>query len=145
MATPLPFSRIRLAALANSCLLFLAVGGIMIEAVQRFARPQPVETSMVIWVAAAGIVINMATAMLFWKGQKDDINLRGAFIHMVADAAVSLGVSREDLEKFFGTVTAAGRITNDWTVEEEQDLTVYVAEEPREALQALWPKLAGRN
>jgi cobalt-zinc-cadmium efflux system protein len=81
-----------LAALANSCLLFLAIGGIMIEAVQRFARPQPVETNMVIWVAAVGIVINMATAMLFWKGQKDDINLRGAFIHMVADAAISLGV-----------------------------------------------------
>ena len=60
-------------------------------------------------------------------------------------AAVSLGVSREDLEKFFGTVTAAGRITNDWTVEEEQDLTVYVCEQPRESLQSLWPKLAGRN
>ncbi len=58
---------------------------------------------------------------------------------------ISLGVSREDLETFFGTVTAAGRITNDWTVEEEQDLTVYVCEDPRETLQLLWPKLAGRN
>jgi cobalt-zinc-cadmium efflux system protein len=81
-----------LAALVNSCLLFLAIGGIIIEALQRFARPEAIETKMVIGVAAAGIVINMATAMLFWKGQKHDINLRGAFMHMVADAAISLGV-----------------------------------------------------
>jgi len=58
---------------------------------------------------------------------------------------ISLGVSREDLARFCGTVTAAGRITNDWTVEEEQDVSVYVCEQPNVTLQDLWPKLAGRN
>jgi hypothetical protein len=61
------------------------------------------------------------------------------------DVVISLGVSREDLEKFCASVTAAGRITNDWTVEEEQDVSVYVCERPRVTLQALWPTLAGRN
>lgn len=81
-----------LAALLNSCLLFLAIGAIIIEALQRFARPAPVQTDMMIWVAVVGIAINFGTAMLFWKGQKDDLNLRAAFIHMVADAAISAGV-----------------------------------------------------
>ena len=58
---------------------------------------------------------------------------------------VTLGVSREDLLRFYGVVTPAGRLTNDWTVEEEQDITVYVAEQPKTTLQELWPKLAGRN
>ncbi len=58
---------------------------------------------------------------------------------------ITLGVSREDLEKYCGTVTAAGRITNEWTVEEEQDITVYVCEDPHVTLQELWPSLAGRN
>jgi hypothetical protein len=58
---------------------------------------------------------------------------------------VTLGVSREDLLRFYGVVTPAAHLANDWTVEEEQDLTVYVAEQPRQTLQELWPKLAGRN
>ena len=58
---------------------------------------------------------------------------------------ITLGVSRRDLEPLCGTVTAAGRITNDWTVEEEQDISVYVCEQPKRTLQALWPELAGRN
>jgi hypothetical protein len=61
------------------------------------------------------------------------------------NVVITLGVSREDLEKFCGTATAAGRITNDWTVEEEQDVSVYVCEHPNVTLQALWPTLAGRN
>ena len=61
------------------------------------------------------------------------------------NVVISLGVSREDLGRFFDSVTPAGRITNDWTVEEEQDLTVYVCERPHEPLQSLWPQLAGRN
>ena len=81
-----------LAALLNACLLFLAVGGIIIEAVQRFAHPAPIQTQMMIWVAAVGIAINFGTAMLFWKGQKHDLNLRAAFIHMIGDAAISAGV-----------------------------------------------------
>ncbi len=81
-----------LAALANAALLFVAVGGILFEALQRFFEPAPIAGMTVVWVAAIGIVINTATAMMFWHGQKDDINVRGAFLHMAADAAVSLGV-----------------------------------------------------
>ena len=58
---------------------------------------------------------------------------------------ITLGVSREDLERFYGVVTVAAHFTNEWTVEEEQDLTVYVCEQPKQTLQALWPSLAGRN
>lgn len=81
-----------LAALANAALLFIAVGGIVIESVRRFFEPAVIDSTTVIWVAAIGIVINTATAMMFFHGQKDDINIRGAFLHMVADALVSVGV-----------------------------------------------------
>ena len=59
--------------------------------------------------------------------------------------AISLGVTKEDLEKFFDTVTPAGRVINTWGVPEESDVSIYVAEHPRTTLQALWPSLAGRN
>jgi len=81
-----------LAALTNAGLLFIAVGGIVIESVRRFFNPAFIESSTVIWVAALGIIINTATAMMFFHGQKDDLNIRGAFLHMVADALVSVGV-----------------------------------------------------
>src|SRR5476651_2070679 len=81
-----------LASLFNAVLLLVAVGMILWEAVQRLARPEPVAETTVIWVAAIGIAINTATALMFLRGGKDDINIRGAFLHMAADAAVSLGV-----------------------------------------------------
>ena len=81
-----------LAALANAALLLIAVGAIMVEAVQRLVHPQPVEGGVMMAVAAAGIVINTATALLFLAGRKHDINMRGAFIHMAGDALVSVGV-----------------------------------------------------
>ncbi len=81
-----------LAALINSMLLMLVVGGIAVEAVQRLLNPVPVATLTVIWVALGGIVINTATALLFLRGREHDLNVRGAFVHMAADAAVSLGV-----------------------------------------------------
>lgn len=81
-----------LAALMNACLLFLAIGAIVIEAVQRLGHPSPIQTKMMIWVAVVGIAVNFGTAMLFWKGQKDDLNLRSAFMHMIGDAAISAGV-----------------------------------------------------
>jgi len=81
-----------LAALANAALLFVVVGAIVIEAVHRFFSPAEMASMTVVWVACIGIVINTATALMFWHGQKDDINVRGAFLHMAADAAVSLGV-----------------------------------------------------
>ena len=81
-----------LAALANSILLLVAVGGIALEAIRRFMVPQPVAAGPVIAVAAAGVAINGATAMFFFRSRKSDINLRAAFSHMAADAGVSLGV-----------------------------------------------------
>jgi cobalt-zinc-cadmium efflux system protein len=79
------------AALANAVLLLVACGGIAWEAVRRLQSPEPVAGPIVIAVAALGVVINTLTALLFLKGHSD-ANVRGAFLHMAADAAVSLGV-----------------------------------------------------
>ncbi len=81
-----------LAALANAVFLLLACGAIALEAVQRFASPHPIEGLTVIVVAAIGIVVNGVSAWLFASGSKGDMNVRGAYLHMAADAAVSLGV-----------------------------------------------------
>jgi cobalt-zinc-cadmium efflux system protein len=81
-----------LAALGNAALLFVAIGGILVHAVQRFFHPSDVHSMTIIWVAAVGIVINFGTAMLFHKGQEKDLNIRGAYLHMMADAVISLGV-----------------------------------------------------
>ncbi|MXO58149.1 cation diffusion facilitator family transporter [Altererythrobacter salegens] len=81
-----------LAALANAGLLLVALGAILVETVDRFMNTAPVEGWTMIVVAGIGIVINTATALLFARGRKDDINIRGAFLHMAADALVSLGV-----------------------------------------------------
>lgn len=80
-----------LAALANALLLLVAVGAIALEAVQRLGNPPPVPGGTVMLVAAAGILVNLATAVLFMRGQHD-LNVRGAYLHMMADAAVSAGV-----------------------------------------------------
>ncbi len=81
-----------LAALLNALFLLLACGAIAWEAIERFASPSEVASTTVMIVASVGIVINTATALLFMRGQKEDINIRGAFLHMMADAAVSAGV-----------------------------------------------------
>ncbi len=81
-----------LAALLNALLLLVAVGAIAWEAISRFQDPAPVSSETVIWVASVGIAINFGTALLFMRGQKDDINVRGAFLHMMADAGVSAAV-----------------------------------------------------
>ena len=81
-----------LAALANAMLLILATGAIVWEASQRLFHPEAVGGITVIWVALTGVVINTATALLFMRGSEHDLNLRGAYLHMAADAAVSLGV-----------------------------------------------------
>jgi len=81
-----------LAALGNAALLFAATGAILTEAVRRLLEPQPVAAGLVVWVAAIGIAINAATAIMFMRGRHHDLNIRGAFLHMVGDAAVSLGV-----------------------------------------------------
>ncbi|WP_298422705.1 cation diffusion facilitator family transporter [Rhodoblastus sp.] len=81
-----------LAALFNAVFLLVTVGAISLEAVQRLAAPEPVAEKTVMIVAAIGILINGVTAWLFASGSKDDINLRGAFLHMASDALVSAGV-----------------------------------------------------
>ncbi len=81
-----------LAALFNALLLLIGVGGILWEAIGRFRDPPPVAGGTVIWVAALGILVNGATALLFLSGRKTDLNVRGAFLHMAADAGVSAGV-----------------------------------------------------
>ena len=81
-----------LASLANALLLLVAVGGVVWEAVQRLQKPEPVVETTVIIVALIGIAINTGTAVMFMAGRKNDINIQGAFMHMAADAAVSLGV-----------------------------------------------------
>ena len=81
-----------LAALANAMLLVLASGAIAWEAVQRFSHPPVIAGLTVTIVAAIGIAINGLSAWLFMKGSKSDLNVRGAYLHMAADAAVSLGV-----------------------------------------------------
>ena len=81
-----------LAALANAILLLLACGAIALEAAQRIATPHPVAGMTVSIVAAIGVVINGFSAWLFMAGSKGDLNIRGAYLHMAADAAISLGV-----------------------------------------------------
>jgi cobalt-zinc-cadmium efflux system protein len=81
-----------LAALFNAIVLLVAIGGIAWEAIRRFAAPEPVVGQTVIVVAAIGIAVNGITALLFASGRKGDLNIRGAFLHMAADAAVSAGV-----------------------------------------------------
>jgi cobalt-zinc-cadmium efflux system protein len=81
-----------LAALANAGLLLVALGAILFETIDRLFDPAPVQGMTMIVVAGVGIVINGATALLFASGRKHDINIRGAFMHMAADALVSVGV-----------------------------------------------------
>lgn len=80
-----------LAALANAILLIFACGAITFEAVRRIADPAPVESGLIMAVAGIGFIINLGTALLFMKDHHD-LNARGAYLHMMADAGVSLGV-----------------------------------------------------
>src|SRR5262249_48690988 len=79
-----------LAALGHGGLLLAAVGAVAWEAVGRLRHPGPVGAKVVMAVAAVGVVINAISALLFFRGGKSDANLRGAFLHLAADAAVSL-------------------------------------------------------
>ena len=81
-----------LAALINAALLLLVTGGIAWEAILRFRHPSEVQGMTVIIVAAVGVGINLATALLFMSGRKGDLNVRAAFTHMAGDAAIALGV-----------------------------------------------------
>jgi cobalt-zinc-cadmium efflux system protein len=81
-----------LASLINAVVLLIGCGAIAVEAIRRFNDPAPIGGNTVMAVAAVGIAINGATALMFMRGRKDDLNIKGAFLHMAADAAVSAGV-----------------------------------------------------
>lgn len=81
-----------LISLLNAVILLIAVGAIVVEAVHKFRVPTMVDGAAVSWTAAVGIIINGLTVVLLMHGQKSDINVRGAFLHMLADTLVSVGV-----------------------------------------------------
>ena len=81
-----------LAALFNAIILLIAVGAITIEAIRRLINPESVQGTTMMIVAGIGVIINAVTAWLFIKGKERDINIRGAYLHMAADAGVSVGV-----------------------------------------------------
>ena len=81
-----------LAALANAVFLLVTMGAVGWEAIQRLRQPHEVQGGIVIWVAALGIVVNGTSAALFYSGRKGDLNVRGAFLHLAADAGISFGV-----------------------------------------------------
>jgi cobalt-zinc-cadmium efflux system protein len=113
-----------LAALANAMLLLIAVGGIVYAAVQRLIVPAPVDDIVVIWVAAIGILVNAGTAMLFLSRRKEDLNVRGAYLHMASDAAVSAAVvlaaiaihytGRTWIDPLMGLVVAVTILVGTW-------------------------------
>ena len=81
-----------LISLLNALILLVAVGVIIVESIRKFSHPEPIDGDIVSWTAGIGIVINGLTAWLLMKDQKEDLNLRGAFLHMAADTLVSAGV-----------------------------------------------------
>lgn len=81
-----------LAALGNAAFLLVALGAILVETIRRLFDPEPVAGVTVMMVAGVGIVINTITALMFMRGRHTDLNIRGAYLHMAADAAVSAGV-----------------------------------------------------
>ena len=81
-----------LAALGNGILLVIAICALAWEAIGRLRHPEPVAPGIVMWVAAVGIAVNAITALMFASGREGDVNIRGAFLHMAADAAVSAAV-----------------------------------------------------
>jgi len=81
-----------LAALANAALLLIACGAIGVESMQRFFQPRAVPAGTVVIVAGIGVVINLLTALLFARGRHGDLNIRGAYLHMMADAGISAAV-----------------------------------------------------
>ncbi|MBR1851475.1 MAG: cation transporter [Bacteroidales bacterium] len=81
-----------LISLLNAILLLVVVGAILAESCHKFLNPSPVNGAAVSWTAGVGIVINGLTALLLMRGQRGDLNVRGAFLHMAADTLVSVGV-----------------------------------------------------
>lgn len=118
-----------LASLLNASLLLIAIGMIVVESIRKFSDPQPINSDTIIWVAAVGIVINFATALLFMKDRKKDLNVNGAFLHMAMDALVSLGVVVSGvvikytgwvvIDPIIGLVVAAVILVSTWNLLKE--------------------------
>lgn len=81
-----------LVSLLNAVILLVAVGFILTESIEKLFHPRPVDGDAVAWVAGAGVIINAITAWLFMKDKERDLNVKGAYLHMAADALVSVGV-----------------------------------------------------
>jgi len=81
-----------LASLINAVLLLVAVGAIVWESVQRFRHPEPIPGGPIAWIAGLGIVVNSVSALLFFRDKEHDLNIKSAYLHLVADALVSLAV-----------------------------------------------------
>jgi len=81
-----------LAALTNAIILLIAIGGLGVESISRLKHPQPVQGGVIAWVAAVGIVINSLSAFLFYRNRNKDLNIKSAYMHLLADAVVSVGV-----------------------------------------------------
>jgi cobalt-zinc-cadmium efflux system protein len=81
-----------LAALFNAVFLFIAVGILGFESIRRLIHPEMVKGNVIAWVAAVGIIINVITALMFFKNRKSDLNIKSAYLHMMSDALVSAGV-----------------------------------------------------
>jgi cobalt-zinc-cadmium efflux system protein len=81
-----------LASLTNAVILLITVGAVLWESIQRFRHPEPIAGGPVAWVAGVGIVVNTVSALLFFRNKEHDLNARGAYLHLAADALVSLGV-----------------------------------------------------
>lgn len=81
-----------LAAIINAMVLVFASGFIAFESIEKFFSPSPIQTVPVIVVAGIGILVNAGTALLFMRGSKDDLNLKGAYLHLAYDALISVGV-----------------------------------------------------
>ncbi|MDR0976459.1 MAG: cation diffusion facilitator family transporter [Prevotellaceae bacterium] len=81
-----------LVSLVNAIILIVAVGGILVESLHKLEEPSPVDGSAIAWVAGVGVVINALTALLFIREKERDLNVKGAYLHMAADALVSVGV-----------------------------------------------------
>lgn len=81
-----------LASLTNAIILSVTIGAIIWESIQRFRHPEPVPGVSVAWVAGFGILVNASSALLFFRDKEHDLNVKGAYLHLLADALVSLGV-----------------------------------------------------
>jgi len=81
-----------LAALANAVILFIAIGILGVESFTRLLKPEKVQGGVIAWIAALGIVINSITAFLFYKSRKKELNAKSAYLHLFADALISMGV-----------------------------------------------------